>query len=238
MTRKYLDIFLIDLEEQQQAVVDETQLKNYLIDTCDMAFGYPQYSLWSINNLECRLELIHELLRPANTQLNTTEVIFKNLVTSSQSMKTPSSLTAKNVSNDAFQKMALAIPLAKKKIANLSSTTIEYSWSNEENCTWLDSMQTAGANGRRHDDILTYSYRDRRMSGSVSIIITFIAVLIDEEKSIKLSISSTVNGKTCRIPIDRYAVSENFDALIQRNFLDELQNLIKSIAKERKHMSQ
>lgn len=207
--------------------MDESQLKRYLVDTFNIGFGYPQYQPWTIRDLECRLESIRELLSPRNPRLNTTEVIFKQLASA---LKTPlpASSTTTNVHQDIFQKAAIAFQEAKRKFSNSDD---QYSWS-DGSCTWLDSTQTA-MNERRHDDILTFNYRDGRMTGRCSIIITCLATLIDEETCITLSISSPVNGRISRIPIGCYSRTQNFTMDLQKNFIIELDNLIKSIAKER-----
>jgi hypothetical protein len=212
--------------------MDESQLKRYLVDTFNIAFGYPQYQPWTISDLECRLESIRELLSPRNPKLNTTEAIFKNLA-STQNNPLPASSTTINVHQDIFQKVAIAFQEAKR---NFSNSNDQYSWS-DGGCTWLDSTQTA-MNERRHDDILTFDYRDGRMAGRCSIIITCLATLTDKKTCITLSISSPVNGRISRIPIGCYSRTQNFKMDFQKNFIIELDNLIKSIAKERRTPSQ
>ncbi len=214
--------------------MDESQLKRYLVDTFNIAFGYPQYQPWTISDLECRLESIRELLSPRNSKLDTTDAIFKDWVSSCNNTAHSSSSTINHVQHDLFQKAAMEFQKAKKNFSN--SNNDQYSWS-DGGCTWLDNIQTE-TNERRHDDILTYDYRDGRMSGSCSIIITCLATLTDDGNCITLSISSVTNGRTCRIPIGRYSKTQNFSGDMQKNFTTELGNLIKSIAKERRIISQ
>jgi hypothetical protein len=224
-------LFYLDVNKKQ--FLEETQLKKYLIDTFDIGFGYPQYQPWTISDLECRLESIRELLSPRNLKLNTTEAIFKELI-STYNNTMPTSSTATNVQDDIFQKASIAFQQAKTSFAK--SANDQYSWS-DGSCTWLDSTQTS-MNEHRHDDILTYYSRDRHISSSCSIIITCLATLIDEENCIALSIGSAVNGKMSRIPIGHYSKSQNYIAEFEKRFIVELNNLIISIAKEQRAISQ
>ena len=227
--RNNLHEFVFFLEIHAKQPLEEYQLKNYLIDTFNIAFGYPECSPWSIDDLQRRFESIHELLSPRDPRLDTTDTIFRELVSSCHST-TRTSSTATNSSPDMFQKAAMAFELAKKNFSRLNND--QYSWSDGD-CTWVENIET-GDNERRHDDILTYDYREGRMSNSFSIIITCIATLTDGGNLITLSIGSTVNGKVCRVPIGRYSRTQNIAADVQKNFSIELNNLMKSIAKERR----
>lgn len=211
--------------------LEELQLKNYLFDTFSIAFGYPQYSPWSINDLQCRLESIHELLSPRKSQLDTIDAAFGELISISHSARdAPASTT--NTPQDAFQRAAMAFQLAKKNFLSLYNH--QFFWF-DGGCKWVEGIDM-GESERRHDDVLTYEYQDkaRRLSGNFSIIITCIATLADEGNLITLSLGSSVDGKTCRIPIGRYSKNQNIAADVQKNFAMELGNLIKSIAKERR----
>ena len=200
-----------------------------------MAFGYPQYPLWSIDDLECRLESIRELLLPRDPKFDTIGSVFKDLVSSNDSTRNPLSMPASN-SDDLLQEAARGFQIGKRSVENLNNVNELFTWS-EGDCIWSNDIQTA-ANERRNDDILTYEYRDGRTSRSLSLIITCIALLVDEGKCVILSINSTVNGKTCRIPMGRYTNTRDFDALVQENLSIELRNLIKSVAKERRAIHQ
>ena len=211
--------------------LEELQLKNYLFDTFSIAFGYPQHSPWFINDLQCRLESIHELLSPRNPRLDTTETVFGDLISISHLTRDiPAAIT--NAPQGAFQKAAMAFQLAKKNFLSLYNH--QFFWF-DGGCKWVESIEM-GENERRHDDVLTYEYQDRarRLSGNFSIIITCIATLADGGNLITLSLGSSVNGKICRIPIGRYSIAQNIAADVQKNFAMELGNLIKSIAKERR----
>ncbi len=212
--------------------LDESQLKRYLVDTFNIGFGYPEYQPWTISDLECRLGAIHELLLPRDRKLNTTDAIFNDLA-SVHNTPLPASSTTTNVHQDIFQRAAIAFQEAKTKFFDSND---KYSWS-DGGCTWLDSTQTA-MNERRHDDILTFEYGDEDQPSRASIIVTCLATLTDEETYITLSISSAVNGRISRIPIGRYSRSQNFTVDLQKNFVIELNNLIKSIARERRALSE
>jgi hypothetical protein len=213
--------------------MDESQLKRYLVDTFNIGFGYPEYQPWTINDLECRLEAIRELLSPRNRTLTTTDAIVKDLA-SAHNIPLPTTSTTTNIHQDIFEKAAIAFQKGKTNFSNSSND--QYLWS-DGGCRWLDSTQTA-MKERRHDDILTFEYRDGRMSGRCSIIITCLATLTDKDTCITLSINSAVNGRIIRIPIGCYSTSQNFTMDVQKNFVIELDNLIKSIAKERRNVSQ
>ncbi len=213
--------------------MEEKQLKTYLIDTLNIGFGYPQHEPWTIVGLECRLESIHELLSSRNPKLDTTDAIFKELI-STYNTAVPVSTVTTNADQDIFQKASIAFQQAKTNFSKFMND--QYSWS-DGSCTWLDSAQTS-TNERRHDDIFTYYCRDRHMQSSCSIIITCLATLTDEGNGITLSIGSVVNGKMCRIPIGHYSATQNYIGEFQKYFVTELNNLIISIAKERRAILQ
>lgn len=215
--------------------LEESQLKNYLFDTFSIAFGYPQQSPWFINDLQCRLESIHELLLPSNSRLDTTNAVFEELISVSHSIRDLPAAITTNAPQDPFQKAAMAFQLAKKNFLSLYNH--QFFWF-DGGCKWLENIEMS-ENERRHDDILTYEYQDRarRLSGNFSILITCITTLTDEGNLITLSLSSSVNGKTCRIPIGRYSITQNIAADVQKHFAMELSNLIKAIAKERRSIA-
>ena len=211
-------------------VLDESQLKIYLIDTFNIGFGYPEYQPWTISDLECRLDSIRELLLPKNPKLNTIDAVLKDLG-SAYNIPLLVSSTINNMDQDIFERAAKAFQDGKRKFSESNS---KYLWS-DGGCTWLDSTQTA-MNERRHDDILTFKYGDRGLI--CSIIITCLATLADKGNYITLSISSGVNGRTSRIPIGCYNKSQNFTIDFEKRFPIELNNLLKSIANERKAASE
>jgi hypothetical protein len=135
-----------------------------------------------------------------------------------------------NANQDIFEIAANAFQNAKRKF---SESNNKYSWS-DGGCLWLDSTQIA-MNERRHDDILTFRDGDGGMTRS--IIITCLATLADKGNRITLSISSGVNGKTIRIPIVCCS-SQNVTLYFEEKFSIELNNLLKSIANERKAASE
>ena len=125
------------------------QLKTYLTDTFNMAFGYPDYQPWTIGDLEYRLESICEILSSTNPMLNTTERIFQELlsITNTRISVPP---IATNVYHDIFEKASNAFYEAKKHF--LESNGNQYSWS-DGGCIWVNNAQTE-MNKRQHDDKL------------------------------------------------------------------------------------
>jgi hypothetical protein len=217
---------LCHLDSTGKQPIKQTQLKTYLIDTFSIAFGYPHRQPWSIGDLECRLESIHELISPRNPKMDSADAIFQDLLSTSNI--TVSILPDDH--QDIFQKASNAFYQAKTKFSKMNEN--EYSWS-DGSCVWLDSTQTP-MNERRHDDILTYHSRDRRMLNSFSIIITSLATLSADGNIMTLSIGSTTNGRMSRIPIGRYVQSKDYLAEFLVDFTIELNNLFISVCKERK----
>lgn len=226
MNNFYLDV-------NRNPLLEAKQLKTYLIDTFNIGFGYPEHEPWTISGLECRLESIRELLLSRDSKLVTTDDIFKNLISTFNTTERVAS-TITNINQDIFQKASIAFQEAKRNFAE--SMNDQYKWS-DGSCTWIDSAQTL-MNECQHDDILTYYCRDRHMPSSCSIIITCLATLTDEGNRITLSVGSVVNGKISRIPVGHYNKNENYMGAFKRDFVVELNNLIKSITKERRAMLQ
>ncbi|CAF1067890.1 unnamed protein product [Rotaria sp. Silwood1] len=121
----------------------QNQLKMYLMDTFDCAFGYPNYHPWTINDLECRLESIHQLLVLNVPELTTVSAIFQQLASISDSLPTPP-ITINDAQRDAFEKAAKAFflyidlaPFLPSKPGDGISAT----------ATWIQSATTvAGVN--------------------------------------------------------------------------------------------
>jgi len=204
-------------------------LKTYLIDTFDIGFGYPQRQPWSISDLECRLESIHELLSPRNSKMDATELIFQELIATS-AIAVPTASVSPSFDQDIFQTASSAFQKAKTSFSE--SNGHQYSWA-DGSCKWFDNTETS-ANERRHDDILTYFSWKANQSSSCSVIITCLAAVGDNGNIITLSIGSTVNGKMSRIPIGRYRKNQNYINEFEDAFISELKNLIISICKERR----
>jgi hypothetical protein len=219
-------IFLFYLDKDRQITLEE-QLKMYLIDTFDRAFGYPHYHPWTINDLECRLKSILQLLKPIEPELNTIDSIFQKLISISDSLPTPP-IAANDAQGRAFEKASKAFFQAKKHF--LENGQNQYEWS-DGGCAWVHSPHSS-INERHNDDILTYySIRGRR---TYSVIITCWASCIEEGRVMTLSISSNVNGKAIRMPIGQYSSAQDYAANVQENFRTELTNLLLAVYKERK----
>ncbi|UJR35331.1 hypothetical protein I4U23_028092 [Adineta vaga] len=217
----------------RKQLLDEEKLKTYLIDTFNIAFGYPELQPWTLNDLDCRFEAIHELLSPREPKLCTTEAVFQDLISICNDQTSPCITCPTNNEYDAFQKASKAFQQAKENfIYNNGDGDKSYLWS-DGNCTWLDSIQTSSKE-RRHDDILTFHCRDRHKSSSCSIIIICLATLTDGGHFITLSIGSGVNGRTSRVPIGRYGARTSYTEKFKQDFISELTNLVISIRKERR----
>jgi hypothetical protein len=210
-------------------MLEVDQLRNYLIDTFDRGFGYPHYHLWTINDLECRLESIRELLLPSDPNLNTIDAIFQQLVSISD-LAPPISVVANSVQQGAFQKASEAFCQAKKYF--LEDRRNQYSWS-DGYCTWV-AGPLSSVNEYRHDDVLTYQSFSGRMVTSYPVIVTCLASLNEDGYVMTLSIGSSINGKMNRIPIGHFSVAQDYVKEVQENFRTELKNLLLAIYKERK----
>jgi hypothetical protein len=206
----------------------EEQLKMYLMDTFDCAFGYPHHHPWTINDLECRLKSILQLLKPIEPKLNTIDGILQELISISDSLPIPP-ITANDAQRDAFEKASEAFYQAKKHF--LENGQNQYEWS-DGRCTWVHSPHSS-INEYRNDDVLTYHFLRGRTTTSFSVIITCLASCHEEGSVMTLSISSNVNGKTIRMPIGQYSTAQDFTN-VQENFKTELKNLLLAIYKERK----
>jgi len=207
----------------------EEQLKMYLMDTFDRAFGYPHYHPWTINDLECRLKSILQLLKPIESELNTIDSIFQKLISISDSLPTPP-IAANDAQGRAFEKASKAFFQAKKHF--LENGQNQYGWS-DGRCTWVHSPHSS-INECRNDDVLTYYSLRGRMTTSYSVIITCLANCSEEGRVMTLSISSNVNGKTIQMPIGQYSIAQDYAASAQENFKKELTNLLLAVYRERK----
>ncbi len=216
------------LDAKQQIPLEE-QLKMYLIDTFDRAFGYPQHHPWTINDLECRLKSILQLLMPSEPKLNTIDGIFQELILISDSLPTPP-ITVHDAQRYAFEKASKAFCQAKKHF--LENREDQYQWS-DGSCTWVHSPHSS-INECHNDDVLTYSLVRGRTTTSYSVIITCLARSSEEGRVITLSISSNVNGKTIQVPIGQYSTAQDYATIVQENFITGLTNMLLAIYKERK----
>ncbi|CAF4214561.1 unnamed protein product [Rotaria sp. Silwood2] len=206
----------------------EKQLKMYLMDTFDCAFGYPNHHPWTINDLECRLESIRQLLIPNVPELTTISAIVQELASISNSLPTPP-ITINDAQRDAFEKASKAFRQAKEHF--LQDEQNQFEWS-DGNCTWIYSPHSS-VNECHNDDVLTYYSFRGRTTITYSVIITCLASSI-EGLVMTLSISSNVNGKTIRMPIGQYSTAQDYATDAQENFRTELKNLLLAIYKERK----
>ena len=224
---KYL-VFNLDNTGKHQ--IEETQVKTYLIDTFNIAFGYPHQQPWTINDFECRLESIRELLLSRNHNLDSIDVVIDKMISMHDK---ESSSTQCSSSSDTFNKAANAFHQAKSEFIKTNNNC---SWS-DGGCIWLHNTQIS-LNEYRHDDILTFDRYHGRQLITQSFIITSFITLSLEKDCITLSIGSTMNGKMIRMPIGCYSRSQNYIGDFQKNFTIELHRLLISIVKERQAMIQ
>jgi hypothetical protein len=219
---------LFYLGKDRQILLEE-QLRRYLIDTFDRAFGYPHYHPWMINDLKCRLESILRLLMPREPKLNTTDGIFQELISISDSIPTPPMIVY-DTQRDAFEKASKVFCQAKKYF--LENGKNQYRWSNGH-CAWIHNPHSS-INERHNDDVLIYrSFRGETII-SYSVIITCVARSSDEGRIMTLFISSDVNGKMIEIPIGQYSTAQEYATIAQDSFITELTNLILAIYNEQK----
>jgi len=198
----------------------EEQLKRYLIDTFDRAFGYPHHHPWTINDLKCRLESILQLLMPIEPKLNTIDGIFQELILISDSLPTPP-ISVHDAQRNAFEKASKAFCQAKKHF--LENRQDQYQWF-DGHCTWVHSPHSS-INECRNDDVLTYCLVRGRTTTSYSVIITCLARSSEERRVMTLSISSNVNGKTIQVPIGQYSIAQDYAIIVQENLTTELMNV-------------
>lgn len=206
----------------------EEQLKMYLIDTFDRAFGYPSHHPWTINDLQCRLESIHQLLIPIDDKLSTMDSIFKEL-TSISSVLPAQPIVINEGQHDAFEVASKAFYEAKKCLSE--SDPERYEWSNGY-CAWTYNFNSSISEGY-NNDILIY-YPPRRSSTPYRIIITCWAICSEEGRVMTLSIGSSVYGKTIQMPIGQYSTAQDYTIKAQKSFNRELINLLLAVCKERK----
>jgi hypothetical protein len=221
-------IFLFYLDMNRQTSLEE-QVKMYLMDTFDRAFGYPHHYPWTISDLKCRLESILDLLIPTESKPDTIDAIFEELISISDSLPTPP-ITANDAHRNAFEKASKAFCQAKKHF--LESGQNQYGWS-DGHCAWVHSPHSS-INECRNDDILTYYSFRGRTTTSYSMIIICLASCSEEGRVMTLSISSNVNGKTIRMPIGQYSIAQDYATDVQAKFRTELTNLLLAVWKERK----
>ncbi|CAF4027885.1 unnamed protein product [Rotaria sp. Silwood1] len=202
------------------------RLRTYLIDTFNRAFGFPEYEPWTIEDLECRIKSIRELLTSDDSKLNSIESIFQNLLRLTASHK----FIEKSTHPAAIQKAADTFTQVKKKFSDSHSD--KFMWF-DGNCTWLNSAQHP-MNEYRHDDILTYFWRGQ----SYSLIIICFTNINDEGKIITLAIGSTVHDKMIQIPLGQYSIAQNYVKELEQIFDTELKNLLLSIYNEQKAAQQ
>ncbi|CAF1173097.1 unnamed protein product [Adineta steineri] len=219
----------IKFVDMSQQIVPKEHLKMYLMDTFDRAFGYPHHHPWTINDLECRLKSILQLLTPIEPKLDTADGIFQELISISDVVSIPPIATS-STQRDAFAKASEAFYQAKKHF--LDNGQNKYEWS-DGHCIWVYNPHSS-INERHNHDVLTYHFTRGRTTTSYSVIIMCLASCSEEGSVMTLSIGSDINGKTIRMPIGQYSTAQDYIADVQEKFKTELRNLLLAIYNERK----
>ena len=212
-------------------MVTFAQLKMYFNDTFARAFGYPHHTLWTIADLESRLESICELLLANDSRPNRLDRILQDLASMGDIASSATSVAIQAIQGDVFEQASKVFHNAKQTLA--MDDQRQYSWS-DGRCTWVKIAHST-INECRNDDILTYDYRRGKTTTSYSVIITCLAECT-EGLVMTLSISSTVNGKNIRMPLGQYSTSQDYSKPVQESFRRELENLLLAIYRERKLM--
>ena len=220
--------FLLYLDTTQSRLL-EGQLRRYLIDTFDRAFGYPHHHPWTINDLQCRLESILQLLKPIESKLSSIDEIFQELASISDTPLSPP-LTTYDAYRDAFEKASKAFVQAKQHFLN--SHQNHYLWF-DGHCTWVSNPHSS-IKECHNADVLTYQLFQGRKSISYSVIITCWARCSDDGRVMTLCISSDVNGTKIEMPIGQHSTAQDYTNDVQESFLKELTYLLLAIYKERK----
>ena len=215
------------LDKKRASPLDFEQLSVYLTDTFDHGFGYPHHHPWTLGDLECRLEAIHELLSPSHSALNTSDAIFQALASASDSTP-PSTTVADGARRDILSEVSKAFCEAKQQFVEDGH---QYSWS-DGSCSWMESP-SVGSNEYRHDDVLTYQSFYRNKSTSYAVIITCWASFGQDERTMTLSIGSSACGKMIRMPLIQCSTAASLPLNVQEMFRKEVKNLLLAIFRER-----
>ncbi|UJR08195.1 hypothetical protein I4U23_012468 [Adineta vaga] len=94
---------------KKQKLVNIEQIKKYLYDTFNVAFGYPDYQPWSIDDLQIRLESICELLSPSSTDILSIEDISERMLTISKNASVTKLSERSSTHQDVFAKASVCI---------------------------------------------------------------------------------------------------------------------------------
>jgi hypothetical protein len=164
-------------------------------------------------------------------ELNTTDAIFQKLISISDSLPTQST-AVDDAQRDAFEKASKAFYQAKIYFLKIVNTQDQYAWS-DGRCTWVH-IPHSSINECHNDDVLTYNLVRGRTTTSHSVIITRWANCSEDGRVMALSISSSVNGKTIRMPIGQYSTAQDYITNAQENLKIEIMNLLLAVYKERK----
>ncbi|CAF1670195.1 unnamed protein product, partial [Adineta ricciae] len=204
------------------------QLRKYLLTTFDRAFGYPGHHPWTLDDFECRLRSILQLLIPVEPKLDAVDGIIQELASIAEASSTTSTMMD-NVYEDKFKQASQAFCQSKKNFVETGRN--QYIWS-DGGCAWVCHPHTS-MNECYNDDILTYQSSQGRITITYSIIVRCLAKCNEEGRVIVLSISSDVNGRTIEIPIGEYSTAQDYQKDVVELFQVELKNLFLAVYKQR-----
>ena len=215
------------LVNKRASPLDFEQMSAYLTDTFDHGFGHPHHHPWTLGDLECRLEAIHELLSPSHSTLNTSDAIFQALASASDSTP-PSTTVSDGARRDILGDVSKAFCAAKQQFVEDGH---QYSWS-DGSCSWMESP-SVGSNEYRHDDVLTYQSFFRNKSTSYAVIITCWTSFGQDGRTMTLSIGSSACGKMIRMPLLQCFTAVSAPLKLEKVFRTEVKNVLLAIYKER-----
>lgn len=200
----------------------------YLMTMFDRGFEFPDRQ-WTIDQLDCRLKLIHNTLdlykiQSSSSPIGTLDDVSNALIKLDSNIM--SSTLPSHGAKSPLDKAANAFHSLKIKF--IENHRNNYKWT-DGICQWLNDSHNMTE--RKHYDILTYYLLNR----SWSIIVCFTANINHTGRYMLLSIGSIVHGLYIEIPIGNYEVNSNhLDATdMYENFETELKNLIHSICQRK-----
>ena len=202
-------------------------LSLYLNDTFERAFGYPNQELWTVVDLETRLELMLNLLIVPDSETNTLKSNFDLL------MNLPMHRLVPNIGQNANLENVSDV-LQKAKDDLVKSNPQIYSWA-DGNCEWVQTLRNQSLE-YRNDDVLMYQERIGLKLSFFLLPITCFSQIFDENQRIRITIATSTNGKLIEIPVGLYRTMDNFDSDLSENFMRSLKDLVFAVYSKRQAM--
>ena len=197
-------------------------------DTFNRAFGYPFEPLWTINDLECRLNIMLETLQSTDPKLNKLDTIFQKLLNLPKENLTTSLILDKTRQN-VLNNVTTAIHLAKMELVN-DDRKQQYCWS-DGHCDWTEILHDKQVE-YRNDDVLMYTQYSGRTMTQYLINVTCTARFSKSLDLIYIALNSNLYGQMIEIPIGRYGIKEKFEENIKQEFEGALFALLSIIYKQ------